>query len=117
MSSRSQKPLSRGRPRCSITAAARSGVTPRGRDPSGIRTGQLARPRRIVAEPPDLEAGSLYGQAAEVGSRIGAGVRDVLSRGEHPAAIRSDVAVQGELRPGERSTDESGMFTQGAIAV
>src|SRR5439155_2914315 len=34
--------------------------------PSGIRAGQLARPRRIVAELPDLEAGPLRVQPGEV---------------------------------------------------
>src|SRR5216110_2243101 len=69
--------------------------------PSGIRTGQLARPRRIVAEPPDLEAGSLRVQPGEVGRRVGTGVRDVLGRYEQPPAIRIDVGMEGELRPGE----------------
>src|SRR5205823_12972473 len=101
------KPLSRGRPR-SISAAARSGVPP-----SGIRTGQYARPRRIVAEPPDLEAGSLRGQPGEVGRRVGARVRDVLRRGEHPHAIRIDIGMEGELRPIARSANELGAFTQG----
>src|SRR5207244_9888701 len=35
--------------------------------PSGIRTGQRARPRRIVAELPDPEAGSLRVQLEVVG--------------------------------------------------
>src|SRR3989442_15119658 len=83
---------------------------------SGIRTGQYARPRRIVAEPPDLEAGSLRGQPGEVGRRVGARVRDVLRRREHPPAIRIDVGMEGELRPIERSANELGAFTQGAIA-
>ncbi len=79
---------------------------------SGIRTGQYARPRRIVAEPPDLEAGSLRGQPGEVGRRVGARVRDVLRRGEHPHAIRIDIGMEGELRPIERSANELGAFTQ-----
>src|SRR5438128_11925287 len=113
-----EKSLSRGRPaapdhrrrplRC---------LAPRGPEPSGISTGQLARPRRIVAEGPDLETRSLAVDPRDVGSGVGAGVRDVLRRGEHPPAIRVDVGVEGELRPSERSTDESDALTQGAIAV
>src|SRR5438093_44862 len=85
--------------------------------PSGIRAGQHARPRRIVAEGPDPEPEAPIVQVAEVGSRVGAGVCDVLRRDDQPAAIRSDVGVDGELRPGERSADEPAPFTQRAIAV
>src|SRR5439155_2517580 len=44
----------------------RRGIPPPSRGASGIRTGQDARPRRIVAELPDLEARSLHGQPGEV---------------------------------------------------
>src|SRR5438876_11287206 len=99
------------------TARLPCGVPPRARHASRIRTGQRARPRRIVAELPDPEAGSLRVQLEEVGRRVCAGVRDVLRRDEHPHAIRVDVGVQGELHPIERSADDLDPFTQGAVAV
>src|SRR5206468_2881939 len=113
-------PSWKARPDICITAKPTGALweaNSRARTASRIRTGQRARPRRIVAELPDPEAGSLRVQLEGVGRRVGARVGDVLRRDEHPHAIRVDVGVQGELHPIERSADDLDPFTQGAIAV